>query len=144
MKTTAQIVTEVNQLTDKAAAQWMAEHRNKIPQMVSSMLERRMEEVVAKLLGFDNHWGDWAVDHCNGRAGNSAAGDWLREQARDAIKAWLTAQAGKLPTLPKHAIESLRKNYQKTLERELRTQLVSTATHKARELLFEITGKDDE
>lgn len=120
---------------DKAAAQWLKDNEDKIEKQISSMLDRRLEEVVAKLLGFNNSWGRWEVDNCNGRDGNSAAGDWLREKAANAVKEWLTAQAGDLPKLPAAAIKSLRKEYLEHFEQFAMDFLQHEAERNARELV---------
>lgn len=96
---------------DKAALQWMKEAEGDIESKVRGMLDRRLQEIVGKLMGFDNRWGPWEVDNCNGRAGESAAGEWLRSQAGEAVKTWLSEQAGNLPSLPKGAIKALQKSY---------------------------------
>jgi hypothetical protein len=101
---------------DKAAQKWLNDRKDNIGEAVSRMLDERLQEIVAKLLGFDNNWDRWEVDHCNGRHGESAAGDWLREKSGDAVREWLTKQAGELPQLPEKAVTHLRKCYLETLE----------------------------
>jgi len=118
------------QEADKAAADWLGK-RKCIADEITKLLDGRVQEIIGKLLGFDAHWGVWEVDHCNGRSGNSAAGDWLRDAANGAVSEWLTDQAGKLPTLPKAAITSLRGDYLEAFQNELRDRLIKKAKEDA-------------
>jgi hypothetical protein len=118
------------QEADKAAADWLGKRKG-IADEITKLLDGRVQEIIGKLLGFDAHWGVWEVDHCNGRSGSSAAGDWLRDAAQGAVSGWLTEQAGKLPTLPKAAITSLRGDYLEAFQNELRDRLISKAKEDA-------------
>lgn len=62
----------------------------KIEQAVQAMLDKESQQLTVKLLGFDNRWGKWEIDHCNGRAGESAAGDYLRKTQQQAIQDWFS------------------------------------------------------
>lgn len=115
---------------DTAAKDWLS-RRKSIADEITKMLDGRVQEIVGKLLGFDAHWGEWEVDHCNGRSGNSAAGDWLRDAVQGAVSGWLTEQAGKLPALPKAAIESLKGYYLEAFKNELRAKLIDKAKEDA-------------
>ena len=88
-------------------------------------MDERSDRVVLQLLGFELEWGgrEWKVDHCNGRSGESAAGDWLRARAGDAVRAWLDAQAGELPKLSKAALDDLRGEYTRVLRNALSNAL---------------------
>lgn len=124
-------ITELYAEAEKAALKWAAEKRSSIERDVTSILDKRAEEVVFKLLGFDNRWGRMEVDHCNGRAGESAAGDFIRAKAGAAVHAWLEAQVGKLPKLPKSAVKSLRDFYLEVYRNTLNDELYRAAQHKA-------------
>ena len=107
---------------------------------VHTRLERERVGIVASLLGFEFDCGHFSrVDHCNGRAGESAAGDFLRSVAGRETMKWLEKQAGELPELPESAIQSLRKDYIKTFEERLRYQLKKNAEEKADEFAKSIT-----
>jgi hypothetical protein len=70
-----------------AVLAWKANYTpEKIHAKVTEQLDTNAEQMVLKLLGFDNRWGKWEVDHCNGRAGNSAIGDYMMQQHSIAIK----------------------------------------------------------
>lgn len=131
---TKKMVDKVLLDADKAAREWLREQAPNVKDNVLRILDQRQTEIVAKLMGFSSSWGKWEVDHCNGRSGESAAGDWLKSQAGEAVNAWLTAQAGKLPKLPEKAISSLRNEYKKTLEYELRQRLRERAILDAKDI----------
>ena len=58
---------------------------------VVEALNKEADQIVFKLLGFNTRFGDcYELDHCNGRSGESAAGDYLRKHQADAITAWLS------------------------------------------------------
>ena len=61
-----------------------------IAKQVVEKLHKSMEdnatEVLLKLLGFDNKWGGWQIDHCNGRAGNSEVGVTLKSLFSEVTK----------------------------------------------------------
>ena len=135
---TKKMVDKVLLDADKAAKEWLKEQAPNVKDNVLRILDQRQTEIVAKLMGFSTSWGRWEVDHCNGRAGESAAGDWLREQAGEAVNAWLAEQAGKLPKLPEKAISSLRNEYTKTLEYELRQLLRNKAISDAKEIVQKV------
>lgn len=129
---TKQMLADAQAKADAAAQKWLKEKQGNIEQDVHNLLDQRLETLVAKLLGFNNRWGDWEIDSCNGRSGESAAGDWLRARAGNAAREWLTKQAGALPKLPAKAISSLRESYLKRLESELSQLLGQKAVEDAR------------
>lgn len=81
---------------------------------ITRLLDANSKEITMKLLGFDNRWNKWELDHCNGRSGNSAAGDFLRSTQAEAIKEWL-AQVS-MPTLDTKTKNKLIKQAQATYE----------------------------
>lgn len=103
---------------------------------ITQLLDARMEEVVAKLLGFNSRWrGEWEVDSCNGRMGESAAGDYLREKCGVAVKEWLDKAAGDLPPLPKAAVRSLVSRYHEMLERAILGEIQKKAQRDAQAMV---------
>ena len=59
-------------------------------------LEAQKREVTMKLLGLDNRWGTWEVDHCNNRS--SPITDYLASEGRDLLKAWVNEAVKELFT----------------------------------------------
>ena len=126
-QTQSEMLSALQSEAESAAVKWIAsmQESGAIERRVRDTLEERSDRVVLQLLGFELEWGgrEWKVDHCNGRSGESAAGDWLRKRAGDAVRAWLDDQAGALPQLPKSAVADLRREYQQALHRALSIML---------------------
>ena len=91
----------------QAVADWKAKNTPEdIKVRVTERLNTNTDEVIFKLLGFNNRWDKWELDHCNGRSGESAAGQYLRKVQSEAIREWL--ESVKIPPMP----DSLKKKYQ--------------------------------
>ena len=71
---------------NKTAAEWKAIilADGAVEKDVEDRLEQQFDGLIAKILGFDNRWGRWELDHTNGRAGNSFIGAEIRERAEAA------------------------------------------------------------
>ena len=135
------------EVVERAAKEWTEAHASEqqIKYAVFERLDASRDQIVLKLLGFDKSWGrDFELDHCNGRAGQSAAGDFIVSAANGAVKAWLAEQVGRLPDLSASARKSLIRFYHETLERELRRELARAAqeraSEKAEEIMREVLG----
>ena len=115
----------------QAVADWQAIHTSDaIKKKVTKLLEESQEEIVFKLLGFDNSWeGKWRLDHCNGRSGESAAGDYLRKVQADAIKEWLSNIP--MPTIPPKMLADFKKQYQQEFNQRIQYQLQKLITVEA-------------
>ena len=109
------------------------------------LLDNNSEEIVYKLLGFDkDSWnGKWKLDHCNGRSGNSAAGDYIRKCQKETIDKWLAEVP--LPTLK----ESMAKQITQEAERiylgafrEAFKALVQSAAENQAQELFDSVSAD--
>lgn len=143
-KTMAEQIEEIRRAANEHASGWLAgmQELGAVERRVRDTLDRRAELLVCQLLGFDSDtWGGnatWKLDHCNGRAGNSAAGDWLRSRAVDAVKDWLDEQAGQLPELSKAAKDDLRNEYSRVLRYETSRLLRKRAEADAAAMLDEI------
>ena len=76
-----------------AVEEWkITNTEEKIKSNVTNQLNKASDEITMKLLGFNNGWdGKWELDHCNGRSGESAAGDFIRKVQSEAIKEWLSS-----------------------------------------------------
>ena len=76
-----------------------------------------------KLLGFNKSgWdGDWSLDHCNGRSGNSAAGDFLRNAQAEAIKKWL--EGIPMPVMSPKMLATFKKQYQDEFNQRIKYQM---------------------
>ena len=103
-----------------------------IKETVKKHLDSKVEDTIFRLLGFKTSWGHFEVDHCNGRAGESAAGDYLREAQKEAINEWLATV--QLPKLSSKAENALRREAKEIYEDAL--------FDKIRQLAFDAAKRD--
>ena len=121
----------------KSIDQWKEKNSEEaLTQRVHKLLDDNAETIVLKLLGFDNRWDKWELDHCNGRSGESAAGDYLRQVQHDAIQDWL--KNVKLPELNKTLSAALQKSIKQDYERFLSEYLYKYAREEADKTAKEI------
>ena len=134
----------------EAVVEW--EEKNtpkKITTTIHKMLDTNRDTIVKKLLGFDSdRWSGkdvWTLDHCNGRAGESAAGDYIRRTAQAAIQEWLSQV--KMPELSASALKSLQHEmkqvYLNRVGDQLHKLVVSKADQDATELFSKISKSND-
>ena len=99
-----------------AANNWMEEQRKSLPAEITKRLNKSRDEILMKILGFDkDSWnGQWKLDHCNGRSGNSAAGEYLAKVQAEAVKNWLdqVAMPVMTPALKKDLEKGLQQQYE--------------------------------
>ena len=107
-----------------------------LTQRVHKLLDANTETIVFKLLGFDNRWNKWELDHCNGRSGESAAGDYLKQVQQDAIQDWL--KKVKLPELNKTLTSVMKKEVEADYKRYLSHFLYEYAREEADKAAKEI------
>ncbi len=130
---------DINKIADdakKAADGWLLDAD--VATRVVRVLNSKIEEIAAQLLGFEKRWDRWEVDRCNGRDKTTAAGDYVRSAVDQGVKKWFDDLAGNLPGLPKKARASLISYYLERLERELRQRLERKAEDDAARMVNEI------
>ena len=126
----------------QAVTEWQQKNSAEVLRTrVHKMLDDSSKEVTMKLLGFENNWGKWELDHCNGRSGESAAGDYLRRIQQAAIEEWLgTIQ---MPPLSESIQDSLQKElltrYKSELIRRVRQLAEQQAEADAQDLVASLT-----
>ena len=114
----------------KSIDKWKEKNSKEVlTQRVHKLLDDNAETIVLKLLGFDNHWNKWELDHCNGRKGESAAGDFLRQVQQDAIQDWL--KNVNLPKLNKTLSSAMKKTLEADYKNYLRQYLYEYAREEA-------------
>ena len=127
-----------------AVSEWKIKNTaDTIKHSVTKMLNKSSEEVVMKLLGFNNRWDSgYELDHCNGRSGNSAAGDFIRSANELAVKEWLAQVA--MPTLDTKTKNRLLKaanhEYEDHLLRQVREAVRKRADADATLIINEISN----
>lgn len=62
-------------------------HAESVTEQIINDLNAQKRQVTLKLLGMDDRWGRWEVDHCNGR--NSPITEYLTESAEGTIRQWI-------------------------------------------------------
>lgn len=123
-----------------AVESWkVAQDPEKLKKTIFDKLDSKRDEVMLKLLGFNDSWGTWEVDHCNGRSGESYIGDFLKTTQQKAIKEWLET-AFPLTISPK-TLTSLQKRVQKEYEQCIEQSLRSVIRDKADKDLANLLGK---
>lgn len=134
---------ELNPINDllttvlKSIDQWKEKNSEEaLTQRVHKLLDANAETIVLKLLGFDNRWNKWELDHCNGRKGESAAGDYLRQVQQDAIQDWL--KSVQLPELSKTLSSAMKKELERDYKQYLSQFLYEYARKEADKTAKEI------
>lgn len=128
-----------------AVAEWKAENTEEsIKATVTNLLEQSRKDIVLKLLGFRESWGKWEVDHCNGRGGQSAAGDFLTKVQQGAIEEWLKTTV--MPTLDKKTRDSMLKSaqseYTYNLTKLVQKYAISQAESDAKAVIAQLVESD--
>ena len=114
----------------KSIDKWKEKNSKEVlTQRVHKLLDDNAETIVLKLLGFDNRWNNWELDHCNGRSGESAAGDYLKQVQQEAIQDWL--KNVKLPELNKTLTSVMKKELEADYKRYLSQFLYEYARDEA-------------
>lgn len=127
---------DIRKWADKAMAEWIAENAASEEQVrgrVRELMERHADDIVAKVAGFDNSWGRWEVDHCNGRM--SQVTRFVSEAARAEFQSWLKEQAGgSLPALSAAQRKALRSDFVRERNDYARTALRELAQRAGAEI----------
>lgn len=88
---------------------------DQVAESIISDLNTQKREVTLKLLGLDNRWGKWELDHCNGR--ESPITKYLAESAEATIKAWVNEAVAEVLT------EERKKKIQNTAKRAMQIEV---------------------
>lgn len=117
-------------LIASAIAEWKAKNNEHlIKEKVTTQLDKEAKQIMLKLLGFKDEYGGYQLDYCNGRAGESSAGDFLRRTQADAIKTWLSTVA--MPSLSPKEEGVLRGSMQKEYFYRFKAQALQSAKQQA-------------
>jgi len=144
MTTPINVIDSAIPIIASAVAEWKKKHtKEMLTRQVTNLLDKASQEIVMKLLGFDIGYGKtWELDHCNGRAGNSAAGDYLRKAQSAAITEWLSTV--KLPTLSeaeqKKLTAEMKHDYEYALKTAFSKLILAKAEADAAMLMNKLTA----
>lgn len=98
-------------------------------QQVNSKLDKSRDEIILKLLGFNTSYSGWQLDHCNGRSGDSIAGEYLKRHQNAAIEDWLRRTV--MPALSDDRRESILRSMEQQYEKYFRECLSKAITAQA-------------
>lgn len=138
-------IDEVLPFITRAVADWKLKNNEElITKRVTEQLDKSSAEITMKLLGFNESWGKWDLDHCNGRGGESAAGDYLRKVQQAAIQKWLeTVQLPEIPSKLKAAtVAEYKSEYQNALRQALYRLAMKQAEEDAQFLIGKLVASD--
>ncbi len=112
-----------------------------IREQIFERLNRSRDEILLKLLGFNkDSWGDsWSLDHCNGRSGNSIAGDYLKKVQQEAVDSWLATTC--LPALSETQKKQIQSSFRSEFFSTLKDEIQIAARNKAKKLALELVDK---
>lgn len=133
--TPEKLMEEVLPVINAAVETWRIKNTDAvITARVNKVLDDHSNAITMKLMGFNSSWGkDWELDHCNGRAGESAAGDFIRQTQSAAIKAWLTLAIQDMPPMATKVKARFQKDVQNEYDTLLRKAAYDYASKKADE-----------
>lgn len=123
----------VEKKTTEEANKWLQAHYAEIPKIVENYLNKNLNQIVLKLLGFDTNWYDnhFRLDHCNGRAGNTAAGDFLIKASQKEIDKFLSEAITQLPPLSEKEAKDYRKEFLEIYHKNIKKAIEDTAIREA-------------
>lgn len=108
---------------------------------VFKTLEAAKDEVAPKLMGFDkgSFGRGWEIDHCNGRAGESSIGDYMKKHQAEGIQQFIDQlELTKLRPFTAAEIQRLRKEYRSIVisrtEKAVRVRAEKDANHLVNQL----------
>ena len=102
-------------IINEAIHEWLEKQNPEaIRKKVFDTLEAAKDEVAPKLMGFNkgSFGRGWEIDHCNGRAGESTIGDYMRKHQQEGIQQFIDQlNLVSLRPFSKKEIEDMRKEY---------------------------------
>ena len=130
---------ELQDEAQKIVGQWLLGKKNNLKQEIESILNKQQKKLIARLMGLDLDYDgcSFKVDHCNGRSGESAAGDWLKAKHSDLIQKYFD-DLGKFPKLSLAEKTSIKNSFKEELIRNLNNECRELARKKAKEIMDEI------
>ena len=102
-------------IINEAIHEWLErQNPQAIRKKVFDTLEAAKDEVAPKLMGFNkgSFGRGWEIDHCNGRAGESTIGDYMRKHQQEGIQQFIDQlNLVSLRPFSKKEIEDMRRDY---------------------------------
>lgn len=116
-----------------------------IRKKVFDTLEAAKDEVAPKLMGFDkgSFGRGWEIDHCNGRAGESSMGDYMRKHQQEGIQQFIDQlNLTSLRPFTEAEIKGLRREYRDRVISETRQLVYDRAEKDANHLVNQLSVDD--
>lgn len=150
----AQLAAELNDKAEAALRAAVTElDTDKFVASVIGRLRQHQNNAIWKLLGLEDRWGKWEVDHCNGRSSpitqylSSAVEPTVRDWVNQAVREVIETDGEVMRT---QVLGALRKEIEDRYKRELRNSAVNAINTAAAEhgkaiaakLLAEVTGEE--
>lgn len=133
-------------IINESVNEWLQDQSpEQIRKKVFDALNEARDTIAPKLLGFTkDSWGrGWQIDHCNGRAGESVLGDYLKKHQTEGIKVFLDQlNFAEVKPLTKTEIESIRKEYRYHLLRYVSDSIREKAHADAERLASQVSSTD--
>lgn len=108
-------------------------HEENTPEQLTKTIHQKLDksasEILLKIMGYNKSWGEWEIDHCNGRNGSSEAGEYLKKVTQPAVEEWL-AKVHTITLTPaetKQLMANIRKKYLYEVESRLRHAVEAAA-----------------
>lgn len=109
-----------------------------IETLVTKTLEEQNEALLAKILGMSRRWGgEWEVDHCNGRSGQSEIGPLIKDKMASAAAEVINEALGDWEPSAK-IIAAIRKEFDLMFEREALNVVRNLAARRAQEYVAKL------
>ena len=90
-------------------------------------LNASKREVTLKLLGLDNRWGTWEVDHCNGR--KSPVGELIDDACAELVTQWVNE------TIKEVLTDEMRLKTKAQIKKAFLAEITERNSYKTRELI---------
>ena len=116
-----------------------------IRKKVFDTLEAAKDEVAPKLMGFDkgSFGRGWEIDHCNGRAGESSIGDYMKKHQTEGIQQFIDQlNLTSLSPFTEAEIKGLRSEYRDRVINETRQLVYDRAEKDANHLVNQLSVDD--
>jgi len=135
-------IKDLKKAAEDAQQTWLDAHPpEEIECRVHELMNRNLQKIVIGLLGFEHRWDRWEVDHCNGRGGNSAAGDYLRSCASAAVDKWFRSVDLEKVKIPNSLVKSMKQEFESKVKRDLQRMVTDAASGRATDLFEEFMGR---
>ena len=117
-----------NRFVDCAASAANEADVEQVMDVVIKDLNAAKREVTLKMLGLENRWGKWEVDHCNGR--NSPISAYLDEECKALVKEWVQSAVKEVLT------KELKAKKKKEITDSIKSELANQASYSTRTMIM--------